>query len=164
VLHHGLEIAASAPQVPSEVWLRARLAELGSTERDHAAAHLARCEQVLAAGDDWRGLVGEVALARASLALRDADWRSAGLAAERACTAFQDYRLPWRLSVALRAWGQALAGSGRVDEARARGGEADAVLARIGAPERWRADEAAGAAEPRRVSTRPQRTIFTLGP
>ena len=81
VLHQGLEIAASAPQVPSEVWLRARLAGLATTEPDQAAAHLARCEEVLAAGDDWRGLVGEVALARAAVALRDADWRAAGVAA-----------------------------------------------------------------------------------
>ena len=44
VLHQGLEIAASAPQVPSEVWLRARLAGLATTEPDQAAAHLARCE------------------------------------------------------------------------------------------------------------------------
>jgi hypothetical protein len=60
VLRQALEIAAAAPQVPSEIWLRARLAGLASTEADEAAAHLARCEQVLATGDDWRGLVGEV--------------------------------------------------------------------------------------------------------
>ena len=56
VLHLGLEIAASAPQVPSEVWLRARLAGLATTDPDQAAAHLARCEQVLAAertGEAW---------------------------------------------------------------------------------------------------------------
>ena len=164
VLHQGLEIAASAPQVPSEVWLRARLAGLATTEPDQAAAHLARCEEVLAAGDDWRGLVGEVALARAAVALRDADWRAAGVAAEQAVTVFEDYRLPWRQAAALQAWGRALAGSGRTDEARARRGEADAVLAQIGAPERWRTDEPTGAAKPRRNSTRPQRASTTLGP
>ena len=36
VLHQGLEIAASAPQVPSEVWLRARLAGLAATDPDEA--------------------------------------------------------------------------------------------------------------------------------
>ena len=164
VLHQGLEIAASAPQVPSEVWLRARLAGLATTEPDQAAAHLARCEEVLAAGDDWRGLVGEVALARAAVALRDADWRAAGVAAQQAVTVFEDYRLPWRQAAALQAWGRALAGSGRPAEARARRGEADAVLARIGAPERWRTDEPTGAARPRRTSTRPQRASTTLGP
>ena len=150
--------------MPSEVWLRARLAGLATTEPDQAAAHLARCEQVLAAGDDWRGLVGEVALARAAVALRDADWRAAGVAAEQAVTVFEDHRLPWRQVAALQAWGRALAGSGRADEARARRGDADAVLARIGAPQRWRTDAPTGAAEPRRTSTRPQRASTTLGP
>ena len=164
VLHQGLEIAASAPQVPSEVWLRARLAGLATTEPDQAAAHLARCEEVLAGGDDWRGLVGEVALARAAVALRDADWRTAGVAAQQAVTVFEDYRLPWRQAAALQAWGRALAGAGRPDEARARRGEADAVLARIGAPERWRTDRSTGAARPRRASTRPQRASTTLEP
>ena len=114
VLHQGLEIAASAPQVPSEVWLRARLAALATTEPDQAAAHLAQCEDVLDAGDDWRGLVGEVALARAAVALRAADWRAAELAAEQAVSVFEDYRLPWRQAAALQSWGRALAGAGRV--------------------------------------------------
>jgi len=163
VLHQGLEIAIAAPQVPSEVWLRARLAGLATTGRDRAAAHLARCEEVLA-GDDWRGLVGEVALARAGVALRDTDWRAAEVAAQQAVTVFEDYRLPWRLVAALQVWGRALAGSGRPDEARARRGEADAVLARVGAPERWRTHEPAGATKPRRASTGPQRANTTLGP
>jgi tetratricopeptide (TPR) repeat protein len=164
VLHQGLEIAATAPQVPSEVWLRARLAGLATTDPDQAAAHLARCEQVLAAGDDWRGLVGEVALARAAVALRDADWRSAGVAAEQAVTVFEDHQLPWRQVAALHAWGRALSGHGRTDEAAARRGDAAAVLARIGAPQRWRTDAPTGASELRRTSTRPQRVSTTLGP
>jgi hypothetical protein len=164
VLHQGLEIAASAPQVPSEVWLRARLAGLATTEPDQAAAHLARCEDVLGAGDDWRGLVAEVALARAGVAMRDADWRAAELAAEQAVSVFEDYRLPWRQAAALRTWGRALAGSGRTDEARARSGKADAVLAQIGAPERWRTEEPTGAATTGRNSTRPQHASTTLKP
>jgi DNA-binding SARP family transcriptional activator len=151
VLHQGLEIAAAAPQVPSEVWLRARLAGLTSTDPDQAAAHLARCEEVLA-GDDWRGLVGEVALARAAVALRHTDWRAAEVSAQQAATVFDHYRLPWRRASALQVWGRALAGSGRPDDARARRDEADAALARIGAAERWRG------------STGPQRARSTLGP
>jgi ABC-type taurine transport system ATPase subunit len=127
-------------------------------------AHLARCEEVVGAGDDWRGLAGEVALARAAVALRDTDWREAGVAAEQAVSVFQDYRLPWRQVAALQTWGRALAGSGRKDEARARHGEADAVLARVGAPERWRSAELMGAPRPHRASTRPQRASTTLGP
>jgi len=160
----GLEIAATAPQVPSEVWLRARLAGLATTDPDQAAAHLARCEQVLAADEDWRGLVGEVALARATVALREADWRAAGVAAEQAVTVFEDHRLPWRQVAALHAWGRALSGQGRTGEAGARRGDAAAVLARIGAPQRWWTDAPSGVAGLRRPSTRPQRARTRLGP
>ncbi|HMD10947.1 MAG TPA: hypothetical protein VKG90_01320, partial [Marmoricola sp.] len=163
VLRQALEIAAAAPQVPSEIWLRARLAGLASTEADEAAAHLARCEQVLATGDDWRGLVGEVALARAAVALRAVDYRAAGVAAEQAVAVFDDHRLPWRQVAALHTWGRALADHGRADEARARRDDAAALLARIGAPQRWWTDESAAAAELDPASTRPQRAGTTLG-
>jgi DNA-binding SARP family transcriptional activator len=164
VLQQGLEIAASAPQVPSEVWLRARLVGLDTTEPDHVAVHLARCEAVLASGDDWRGLVGEVAMARAAAALRDNDWLAAASAAQQAVTVFQDHRLPWRRAAALQTWGRALAGSGQQEEARARQVEADALLARIGAPARWRTERSTVAARPRPASTRPQRVRTTLEP
>lgn len=164
VLHQGLEIAAAAPQVPSEVWFRARLAGLAATDPDEATAHLARCEAVLAGGDDWHGLVGEVALARAAAALRDADWPAAEEAAHRADTVFDAHRLPWRRAAALHVRGRAAAGAGRPEEARARLGEADAVLTRIGAPERWRGVVRAGVAAPQRTSTRPQRPVSRLGP
>jgi tetratricopeptide (TPR) repeat protein len=164
VLHQALEVAATAPQVPSEVWLRARLAGLDVTDPDLAATHLARCETVLAGGDDWRGLVGEVALARAAVALRVADRRTAEASAQQAATTFADYRLPWRQAAALQAWGDVLAGSGRPAEARDRRDEADAVLTRIGAPARWRTDPSAAAAAGRTTSTGPQRARTTLAP
>jgi hypothetical protein len=162
VLLQGLEIAASAPQVPSEVWLRARLAGLATTEPDRAAGHLARCDEVLA-GDEWRGLVGEVALARAAVAARGADWQVAGAAAEQAVSVFAQFRLPWRQVAALRVWEGTLVGSGRTDEAHARRAEADAVLARIGAPGRWRTDPVTGIPRRRPTSTGPQRESTTLG-
>jgi hypothetical protein len=108
--------------------------------------------------------VGEVALARAAVAQRDSDWRAAEVAAEQAASIFEDYRLPWRQVAALQAWGRVLDGAGRTDDAIARRGEADAVLTKIGAPERWRTDDPTGAAKPRRTSTRPQRASTTLEP
>jgi hypothetical protein len=153
VLHQGLEIVAASPQVPSEVWLRARLAGLSTTAPTEAAAHLARCEAVLAGGEDWRGLAGEVALARARVALRDADWAAAEVAAREAAEVFGRHRVPWRLTASLRERARALEGTGRHDEARARRVEADDVLTRAGAPARWR-----------RTSTPPQRARTTLGP
>lgn len=153
VLHQGLEVVASTPQVPSEVWLRARLAGLSTTPATQAAAHLARCEGLLAGGEDWRGLVGEVALARARVARRDTDWAAAEVGARHAAEVFGRHRVPWRLAAALREWARALEGAGRRDQARARRVEVDDVLARAGAPARWR-----------RTSTPPQRRRTTLGP
>ena len=164
VLHQGLEIVATSPQVPSEVWLRARLAGHPTTLADQAAAHLAWCESVLAGEDDWRGLVGEVALAGAAVALRDTDWATAAAQAEQAAGVFRHHRVPWRLAASLQEWARALEGAGRRDEARARSAEADDVLVRAGAPGRWLADRVEGAAVPRRTSTPPQRSRTTLGP
>jgi DNA-binding SARP family transcriptional activator/tetratricopeptide (TPR) repeat protein len=137
VLRQGLEIVDASPQVPSEVWLRARLAGLGTTDPADAAAHLARCDDVLAGGEDWRGLAGEVALARAGAALRDTDWAGAMAGAQQAVEVFERYRLPFRLAASLRQWGRALDGAGGRDEARVRRSEADDVLTRAGAPPRW---------------------------
>jgi hypothetical protein len=155
VLHQGLEIAASAPQLPSEVWIRARLAGLAGTEPTQAASHLARCEEVLGSGGDWRGLVGEVALARAAVALRDTDVAGADAAAQEAVAVFASYRLPWRRAAALQVWSLALDAGGREDEAHARRDEAAALLEGIGAPQRWRTDTR------RRSSTRAQRRLNT---
>lgn len=164
VLRQALDVAASAPQVPSEVWLRARLAGLTTTDRDESDAHLRRCATALASGDDWQGLVGEVALARAATALRDGDWHAAREAAHRAEAVFDSHQLPWRRAAALRARAGAAAGAGLRDEARARHAEADAVLDRIGAPARWQGEARSGVPGPRRTSTRPQRRASRLGP
>lgn len=164
VLHQGLEIVDASPQVPSEVWLRARLAGLGTTDGRDAAAHLARCDDVLASGDDWRGLVGEVALARAGAALRGTDWGGAMAGAQQAAEIFERYRVPWRLAASLRTWARALEGVGRHDEARARRVEADDVLTRAGAPSRWLGDRTTSGSPFRRTSTPPQRAGTTLEP
>lgn len=164
VLRQGLEIAASAPQVPSEVWLRARLAGLATTTPDEGVDHLARCEEMLADGGDWRGLVGEVALARAAAAVRDAEWETASEAAHRAGTVFEAHRLPWRRAAALRVEARAATGAGRPHRAREREALADAVLARIGAPQRWRSDVPTLLGGPARTSTRPQHPVSRLEP
>ena len=165
VLRQGLEIAASAPQVPSEVWLRSRLAGLATTPPDEAVDHLGRCEEVLAEGGDWRGLMGEVALARAAAALRDADVGSRG--GGRAPGRRRLRRPPAAVAAGGRAAGvaaRAAAGAGRPDRARERDATADAVLTRIGAPQRWRSDVPTVRGGPPRTSTRPQHPVSRLEP
>ena len=58
-LERALALGRQGPQVPTELAARARLAQLLAAERpDDAAAHLDRCDEIVAAGEDWRGAVG----------------------------------------------------------------------------------------------------------
>jgi len=136
-LHQALDIAASAPQVPTEVWLRARLAALESTLPAEATDHLVRCREVLGDGGSWRGLVGEVSLATASVAARTGDVDGAAVSAHEAVATFAAYRLPWRQVAALRFTSVVHGRAGDPERAAASSSEAAAVLRRIGASERW---------------------------
>ena len=136
-LHHALDIAVPAPQVPTEVWLRARLAALGSTPPAAAANHLGRCREVLGDGGSWRGLVGEVTLAAASVAARTGDVDGAAVSAQEAVATFAAYRLPWRQVAALRFASVVVARAGDRGRAAALRSQAAAVLRRIGASQRW---------------------------
>ncbi|MFC7497356.1 MULTISPECIES: BTAD domain-containing putative transcriptional regulator [unclassified Nocardioides] len=144
VLDDALLIAVDGPQVPSEVWVRARLAQLGAPGDEE---HVLRCEEIVT-HDGWAGLRGEVALARARV---DARWgrpRGARAAFEDAVAAFTRYRLPWRQAEVHLAW--ALLDPRQRDLARA-------VYARIGAGDRWLSRCDAG-------STRTQRAPARVGP
>jgi hypothetical protein len=96
-MHEALGFASH--QVPLEVWLRARLAQLPSASLTEASQHLARCEAVTSEPEEWRGLSGEVLLARAVVDARSGE-PSAGRALDGAVATFTAYRLPWRLSAA----------------------------------------------------------------
>ena len=165
VLHQGLEIAASAPQVPSEVWLRARLAGLATTEPDQAAAHLARCEQVLAVrrrlarpgrarwlwpAPPWPCATPTGGPRRWPRSRRSPSSRTTGCRGDRRRRCRRgDERSPGP------------AGRTRPVPGAAR---PTPCSPSIGAPERWRTDEPTAGAKPRRASTRPQRASTTLGP
>ncbi|HET7734526.1 MAG TPA: BTAD domain-containing putative transcriptional regulator [Nocardioidaceae bacterium] len=107
VMHEALEMVTAAPQVPLEIWFRARLAQLTSLPRRDAESYVARCEELVAA-DDWRGLNGEVSLARAVVEARRGEPAAARESYDEAVGTFATYRLPWRLVAADRieaSWG-----------------------------------------------------------
>ena len=58
----GLAIAVGGPQIPSELGLRAEAARLAAAggRLDDAAVHLARGHEILASGERWAGLAGQV--------------------------------------------------------------------------------------------------------
>ena len=137
VLQLALDISAAAPQVPSEVWLRARLASLEGTPADEADEHLARCAGLMDPGQDWRGLAGEVALATAAVALRRDDAEQAAAAASEAATVFSAYRLPWRRTAALQLGSDVARRAGDHDWADTLAQEARGLLDGMGAHPRW---------------------------
>jgi tetratricopeptide (TPR) repeat protein len=137
VLQLVLDISEAAPQVPSEVWSRSRLASLAGTPYAEADGHLARCLVLMDPGQDWRGLVGEVALATAAVALRRQDTAHAASAASEATSVFSTYRLPWRRTAALRLRSDIARRAGDHDRADSLALEASTVLDGMGAHPRW---------------------------
>ncbi|HET6967459.1 MAG TPA: BTAD domain-containing putative transcriptional regulator [Ornithinibacter sp.] len=137
-LERALELAVGGPQVPTELAARAVLARLLAGNRPtEADAHLSRCEEILSGGEDWRGLVGEVELARAAVASVRGDEDAANAASARAVEVFVTHRMPWREAAALVSWGDLLSERGDGGRAARRWTRAREAYAGIHAPDRW---------------------------
>ncbi|TCO32475.1 transcriptional regulator [Kribbella steppae] len=100
-LRRAVTIGVEGPQVPTELAARAELAQVLAESGDltEAAVELQRCDEILAAGEDWRGLGGVVELARGAVTGVDDAY-------QRAVEIFTTYRLAWRRAAALKAWGR----------------------------------------------------------
>ena len=137
-LQRALDLGRQGPQVPTELAARARLAQLLAAERPgDAAAHLDRCDEIVAAGEDWRGAVAPVELARAAVAAARGDAAATDTASERALRVTVDHRLPWHEAAALDAWGRLSDGRGDHRAAAERWRRAREAYRRLGAPDRW---------------------------
>ncbi|TDD26909.1 hypothetical protein E1218_11815 [Kribbella turkmenica] len=102
-LRRAITIGVDGPQVPTELAARAELARIlaDTGEVAEAEQQLARCDEIMAAGEDWRGLAGVVELARGVVTGADDAY-------QRAVDVFTAYRLPWRRAAAVKAWGRSL--------------------------------------------------------
>ena len=100
-LRRAVAIGVEGPQLPTELAARAELAQVlvESGDRPAAAAELERCDEILAAGEDWRGLAGVVELTRGAVTGADDAY-------QRAVEIFTTYRLSWRRAAAVKAWGR----------------------------------------------------------
>lgn len=110
-------------------------AELG--QYDAAERELARCREILAAGEDWRGMSGDVGLAAAVLAAARGQFREAEADFAAAFAIFCRYSAPWEEADTLECWASALVAAGDRARAAEKFDAAIAVYRRIGAPERW---------------------------
>ena len=139
-LDRALAWAIDGPQVPSELLIRAELARALAAQGDRAGAagHLARCDEIVGVGEDWRGVVGVVELARGAVASVRGHRRRSDVAYARALEVFGAYQLPWRRAEALHAWAQSLVAAGHADEAVERHRAASTAYEELGATPRWR--------------------------
>src|SRR4030095_167788 len=125
--------------VRSEMQMRPALsrahAELG--QYDAAEQELARCREIVAAGEDWRGMSGDVALAAAVLAAARGRYQEAEGEFEAALSIFFRYSAPWEEADTLECGASALVAAGDRARAAEKFDAAIEVYRRIGAPERW---------------------------
>lgn len=138
LLHEALAITAGQV-LPDEVLVRTQLFLLYGQLRqpEPVAAHLGRCREILDKGEDWRGLVGRVALAQAVVCALEGCYAEAEQAFERAVAVFRRLSLPWEEAEALCCWAQASRDAGQRAKAALWAGQAIASYRRRGAGERW---------------------------
>ncbi len=124
---------------PPEVWARTDLAlSFAATGRPgEARAHLGRCHEIVANGEDWRGLVGRIALAEAAVAAAEGNTAEAEPLFEQAIGVFRRYTLPWDEAEALHLWGKALLRNRRRGAAFEKLAAAVEIYQRHGAGDAW---------------------------
>jgi tetratricopeptide (TPR) repeat protein len=139
VCNHTLSFALKNGDVAHELRTRAELAlicaALGVTPE--AIRHLARCREILDAGEDWRGLAGSVARAEAVVAAAEGKLNDAAAAFERAIAIYRRYSLPWEEAEAFYLWGRALLDAGETSSADQKLESAIEIYRRIGAGQAW---------------------------
>ena len=109
--------------------------ELG--QYDAAERELARCREILAAGEDWRGRSADVVRAAAVLAAAQGRYREADGEFPKSLTTYGRYGAPWEEADTLECWGRALLAAGDRARAAEKFDAAIEVYRRIGAAERW---------------------------
>jgi pimeloyl-ACP methyl ester carboxylesterase len=96
------DMIGSAKHVP----LAPAGAECGSP--GDAIAELERCREILAAGEDGRGLAGLVARAEAVAAAARGSWRESEAAFIKAAESFRRHGMVWQEARTFQSWGSAL--------------------------------------------------------
>jgi tetratricopeptide (TPR) repeat protein len=123
-----------------QMMVRSDLAILYAGEMDNAAeakVHLARCREIMAAGEDWRGLAGEVLRAEAAVAAAEKRFADADTGFDAAVEIFRRYTCPWEESDTFYYWGRALLAAGDRARAQQKFDAAIAIYRRIGAGPQW---------------------------
>jgi tetratricopeptide (TPR) repeat protein len=139
VLKEGLSYSGPGGYVPMEMLGRQALSHLYAQigRIDEARANIARCREIMAAGEDWRGIVGLVSLSEAALAAAEQRFDDADRHFVDALQVIRRYAIRWIEGPALCEWGRALATAGHRDRALEKFNEAIELYRRIGAGQPW---------------------------
>jgi len=145
----ALALAVDGARVTSELATRVELAILAAQlgRPDDAAMNLARCREILAGGEDWRGLAGRCCLAEAVTFSAAGSADKAEQRFGQAVETFRRFSLPWDEADALQLWGAALTAAEDRSQSAEMLAQARAVYERIEAGPPWL--EAAAALERR---------------
>jgi tetratricopeptide (TPR) repeat protein len=114
ILRQILAISIDGPHVPLEVHARQELAllDVQMARPEQAHLHLARCREVIAAGEDWRGLAGHVQRAEAVLAAAEKRFEDSRGQFAKAAEIYRRYQVPFEEAETLNYWGRSLLEAG----------------------------------------------------
>src|SRR5205814_7644872 len=138
-LQEALQISLQGGSVLHEVAARAELAlTLADAGRPaDAQPHLARTQEVLAGGEDWRGLAGRIELAQAAALVAGEGFEAAEAAFVGATGNFHRLGLVGDEAEAQQRWGQARLKVGDRTGAQEKLSQSLEVYRRAGAGSRW---------------------------
>jgi tetratricopeptide (TPR) repeat protein len=133
--HTTLQAVIEGPHIPYALNGHAQAALIALTRDrfDTGREHLARCRDIIAGGEDFRGLFGRAAMAEAAVAAAEGGHDIAERHFTRALEIFQRYDLPWDRAQTHHLWGAALLKAGALSRASEQFDAALAIYNRCGA-------------------------------
>ncbi len=163
-----LRAAIEGPHIPYALNAHAQAA-LIAVLRDRvedARGHLARCREIIAGGEDFRGLFGRAALAEAMAAAAEGNRDAADLQFTSALQIFRRYDLPWDMAQTHHMWACALLAAGALSRAAVQFDAAQEIYQRHGAGQAWidKVNAARGQSKGNRARTGEQAGVSETDP
>ena len=138
-LLENLAICNERLHLPFELHTRQELALLyvQMEETREALPHIARCQEIQAAREDWRGLAGHIARAEGVVTAAEGRLDAANERFASAVETYRRYQLPFEEAETLHYWGRAELAAGHRNAASNKLDAATELYRRQGAGERW---------------------------